>query len=308
MKKIISTFADHISFFRPLLLIPLWTPALLGFWSGGGKEGIKGQWEVLLLTTLLGISIYGLNQLFDEEGDRLNKKNLPIALGYVSRNMGKFIIFVAFLGALLEALSINLAITAITMVALLLGIAYSAPPWRFKDKAVLGLVSNAFGHGFLIYFLGYVVAFSLGKNAVWDWMVILRAASYALAYGAVYLFTTVPDTRGDSRVGKNTFAVKFGERKTMAIALLGIFLTGAFGLAIHENNLFLTAIVSLPFYLAAVAKKEITPRLIVRANKIAVLTLAILTCFYLQVFIMPVFVAIVFAILYNRLRLGVKYP
>ncbi len=308
LKKIIHTIADTIAFFRPLLLIPIWTPAIIGFWNGGGNKGIGGEWELILLTTFLGAGIYGINQLFDVDGDRTNNKNLPFALGFLSPMFVKSLILLSFLGALIAAFPMGLLVDLLVILGILLGIAYSVPPFRFKDRAICALISNGLGHGMLIYIIGYAFALAKMENARWDWFVILRSLAYGIAYSAVYLFTTVPDVDGDRKVGKNTFAVRYGERKTIAVGLLGVFLAGAAGLAFKETALFLTAMVSLPFYFAAMSSREIQPELVVRANKVAVLILALCACFYIPTFIVPVIIAIAFAAIYNRTRLGVKYP
>ncbi|MCD6595590.1 UbiA family prenyltransferase [bacterium] len=308
MKKIIQEIVDSIAFIRPLLLIPIWTPAIIGFWNGGGNKGIGGEWELILLTTFLGAGIYGINQLFDIEGDKINNKNIPFALGFLSPMYVKSLIFASFLGALIVAFPMGITLNLLVILGLILGIVYSAPPIRLKDRTIYALIANGFGHGMLIYLIGYAFALDKIQNARWDWFVILRALAYGIAYSSVYLFTTVPDIDGDRKVGKITFAVRYGERKTMALGLLGIFLAGATGLAFKETALFLTAIVSLPFYFAALSSKEIEPKLIVRANKIAVLILALFACFYIPTFIVPIALAIAFAAIYNRVRLGVRYP
>ena len=307
MKRCFLKIVDTIAFFRPLLLIPIWTPALLGFWYGSQNQGFHGIGRLLILTTSLGIGIYGLNQIYDVSGDKINRKNLPLALGFISPALAKIVTFSGFLGALVEVLDQNLIIIAIVIGAIAMGVLYSAPPVRIKDRAWLALIFNAFGHGFLVYLLGFAWAASQWGTP-WSLEVFARATAYAIAYGAVYLFTTVPDAEGDSSTGKTTLAVLIGARKTMAIGLLGVFLAGAVGLAFGETALFLTAVVSLPFYWAAVAQQTIKSERIVRANKVAVLTLAVLTCFYIPHFVILLAITIGFAALYNRLRLGVRYP
>ncbi len=303
----LAKIADWIAFWRPLLLIPIWTPAALGFWSGGGNQGTKGFWSLILETTLMGIGIYGLNQIYDREGDRLNQKHLPLAENLISLTLAKISTFAALAGTVVFTLGRNTLIGILVFVGLLLGVAYSVPPIRLKDRGIWAVIANSLGHGFLIYILGF--AWAAEKSGTpWNWIVFARALSYAVAFGAVYLFTTVPDSEGDRKVGKKTLAVVLGARKTMALGLIGVFLAGAMGIAFGETALFLTAAISIPFYWDAVAHPEISPNKIVRANKIAVLTLALLTCLYIPFFILPVAGAIAFASVYNRLRLGVRYP
>ena len=307
MKKCLLTFLDSLAFCRPLLLIPIWTPALLGFWAGNGGQGFGGIWSLLAAATFLGVGIYGLNQLYDVEGDRLNSKNLVLARGLISPTLAKVITFAGFLGALVSVIDKNIVLIALVVAGVVMGVLYSVPPFRVKDRGWFALAFNALGHGFLIYLLGFAWAAAIWGTP-WKWEIFFRALSYAVAYGAVYLFTTVPDIEGDRRTGKMTLAVLWGARKTMSVALVGVFVAGAMGIAFGETALFLTATASLPFYWAAVAHHGISPEKIVRANKVAVLVLALLTCFYIPHYFVLVFAAVVFAALYNRLRLGVRYP
>ncbi len=308
MKKIVKTIADTIAFFRPLLLIPIWTPAIMGFWNGGGKKGITGEWELMLMVTYLGVGIYGLNQIFDVEGDRLNKKNLPLALGFISKNLAKTITYCAFVGALIMAIETNINTLILIFAGMLLGIAYSVPPLRLKDRAIPALISNGLGHGMLIYILGYSYAFSQQTQSEWSWFALFKAFAYGIAFSAVYLFTTIPDIEGDKKTDKHTMPILIGERKTMALGIVGVFIAGAAGLIFREPALFLTAVISIPFYWSAVAAPEIEPRLILRANKVAVITLALLSCFYVQKFIILIILTVAFSAIYNRVRLNVKYP
>jgi len=308
MRKLLIKICDHISFFRPLLLIPIWTPALLGFWAGGGSESARGEGNLLLFATFLGAGIYGLNQIYDVKGDKLNSKNLPLSLGYISNFMAWFLAIFAFFSALFIAFFVSIPVLIAAIAAVALGIEYSAPPLRIKDKPYPALIANALGHGSVMYIIGALFAHYGMPEPKWDWFLLVRMIPYAIAYGAVYLFTTVPDAAGDKQVSKVTFAVIFGQRQTMLFALSGVFFAGAFGTIFSEPALFLTAIVSLPFYIAAIAHSTVEPRLVVRANKVAVLALAVFTFFYFPPFVVPVALAVTFAWLYNRKRLGVNYP
>jgi len=308
IKKIIVKISDHIAFLRPLLLIPVWTPTLLGFWAGGGNSGIKGESQALLLATFLAAGIYGINQIYDAEGDKINGKNLPLALGFISPLMAWIITISSFVAALIVAVFFSLSVAILTIFGILLGISYSLPPIKFKDRGFYALTSNAVGHGAVMYLIGYLFAMKANPNLQWKWDVLLRTLPYAVAYASVYIFTTVPDEAGDKRVGKRTISVIYGARKGMVLGIIGVFLSGALGILCREPAIFLTAVISMPFYLFAVSQPKIEAKDILRANKVAVLSLAIFTIFYFPQFVLLVAAAIVFASIYNRTRLGVKYP
>jgi 4-hydroxybenzoate polyprenyltransferase len=308
MKKFISQILDHISFTRPLLLIPIWIPAFLGSWISKGNMGFFDEIELWLLTSFIGISVYGLNQIYDIESDRLNSKNLPLSLGKISKTMAWTISIASILSALIIAFSVGIVTTILTFSGLILGILYSVPPFSFSHKPVHSLVANAIGHGSLMFVLGYSYGFSMAVDESWNWLILLKSLPYALAFGAVYLFTTFPDVAGDRRVGKKTLAVVFGEKKIVPNAILGVFLSAATGVALGETALFLTAIISMPFYIAAIADRSIDAKKIVRANKSSVLSLALLVCAYYPLFVLPLFATICYAVGYNRKILNVPYP
>lgn len=294
----IAQVADHIMFVRPLLLIPVWTPALLGFWAGGGEIVFMKFIDVIILTSGLGVFVYGFNQLCDVAGDKLNRKNTMMALGLVSPAMAVFISISGALSSIIISVSNGIIPTILTFVGLVLGIAYSLPPLRFKDRPFHSLISNGLGHGALIFIIGWSIA---GK---WSWWAIPRAIVYAIAYSGVYCFTTVPDILGDRQVGKITCAVRWGAQKAMTIGLICIFIAGLIGFIVDEPALFITAIVSLPFYVLAIHN----PEKCVRANQVAVLALSILACFYIPPYIILILTTIIFSALYYRKRLGIKYP
>ncbi len=306
--RLLKSISDRVSFFRPLLLIPVWTPALLGFWAGGGRSGARGEGELLLLVTFIACGIYGINQIYDVEGDRMNRKNLPLSLGFVSVGFAWAITILSFAGALLIGVFKNTPIAILSVLAVLLGISYSAPPMRLKDRPIPSLIANALGHGAIIYIIGFLYALSGSGEKTWQWAALPHSIPYILAFGAVYIFTTVPDVEGDRRTGKTTLSVLLGERRAMAVGILLVFAAGACGIAFDEPAIFLTAMVSMPFYFAAISEPRVEEKLVVRANKVAVLTLALLTCFYFPLFFLLIIITIAFSAIYNRKRLAVRYP
>lgn len=273
----------------------------MGFWYGGGERGAN---ELVILATLIAAAVYGLNQIADRENDRLNQKNLPLARGLISTWMAWFISASAAFGAVVVGFGRSAPVGFATVAALALGWAYSLPPLRLKDKAVPALLANALGHGALVFIVGFLFA----RTNDWDWRVLLKALPYAIAYGAVYLATTVPDAEVDEKFGKLTFAVRFGWRRTMLLAVAGVFAAGALAIVLKEAPVFLTAAVSMPFYVGAAVQTELDERLVLRANKIAVLALALCAAAYFIPFFALVAATIAFAATYNRARLGVKYP
>ncbi|RKZ31240.1 hypothetical protein DRQ36_02780 [bacterium] len=290
---------DHIFFLRPLLILPIWAPLLLGYWAAGGRGLDIIFLRLLLLGILLGGSIYGINQLYDVEGDRLNRKNLPLALGFVSRPAAWVITLLCDIGALVVAGFLGPITAILAAIGVAMGILYSHPRWRFKDKPWAALALNAIGHGALVYVIGWS---SIG---IFSWAIFLRMIPYALAYGGVYLVTTVPDAEGDIATGKRTLTVICGETRTVALAYILIIAASISSIFLSEPAIYLTGLFSAPFYIYAAIKGG---RNYVTANKVAVLVLNLCICFYIFQYIIFLAIIVIFSRIYYSVRLKIRYP
>ena len=268
---IIAKVFDHIFFLRPLLLLPIWAPLFLGYTAAGGSGLEFIVVKLLALGFFLGGGIYGLNQIYDIEGDRINKKNLPLSLNLVSKHAAWAITIFCDIAAIAAGIWTGFFPAIFTTIGVVLGVLYSHPKFRFKDHPWLALVLNAIGHGALVYVIGW------SAINVLKWEILYRMLPYAVAYAGVYVATTIPDLAGDRLVGKNTLAVAKGEKKAsiIALALIGIASIGS--IFLKEPAIFLTGLFSAPFYVYATVKSG---NRFVSANKIAVLLLNLWVCFY----------------------------
>src|SRR6202008_69991 len=78
------------------------------------------------------VYILGLNQLEEVEIDRINKPELPLAAGDLSRSQGRAIVIAAAALPVVLALTQGLIETSAVVAALAIGTAYSSPPLRLK--------------------------------------------------------------------------------------------------------------------------------------------------------------------------------
>jgi 4-hydroxybenzoate polyprenyltransferase len=203
---------DYVFFLRPVLLLPVWTTFLLGcgrtdrFWPTAAIAI-----GMLSLSAAFGAA-FVLNQYFDVEGDRRNRKCPFISSGRISRPSALRYYGLLLLLALGTAIAIPWAI-ALILAVLALGVLYSAPPWRWKDRPYAALFANALAHGGVVFLCGQRAA---GVD-------LLKAVTPALPYlfgvAAVYLLTTIPDLEGDRETGKRTLAVTLGPERTARWAL-----------------------------------------------------------------------------------------
>ena len=294
-------FLDYIFLARPVLLPPVWTIFLLGYHRNALHSGHKGlMFLALILLTFLSGAIYALNQIYDVESDRINRKLFLLADNIIPKRNA------AIEAALLNALSIFFAYVLSTSLGILftlgtaLGFAYSAPPFALKNKPLGGLLSNALGHGSLVFLMGWCAGSTLSIKGM------VYSIPYFLAVGAIYLNTTVPDKEGDIKAGKITLAGKWGESSTKLFSTFLVFVALIYSLFLKDYPFSLVAFVSLPFFVYTLFSQD--NQRVMLATKVAVFCLSILAgIFYLWYFILLLLVYVISKIYYKQ-RFGVNYP
>ena len=188
----------------------------MGYVAVGGSGLDLVFIKLLLLGIFLGGGIYGLNQIYDIEGDRINRKNLPLSLGLVSPGMAWGITVFCDIAAIAMGFMITPITGILTAVGVFMGFLYSHPKFRFKDSPWHSVLLNGFGHGALIYAIGWSSIDNL------QWQVLYRMLPYAMAFAGVYIATTIPDIVGDRATGKITLAVAKGAKTATIISCLSL--------------------------------------------------------------------------------------
>ena len=195
---------------RPVLWVNTLGPVVIGLWLTGNLW----QWEavVLLLWATLPFNplIYGTKEIFDQETDAKNTRKgglegarilatetRAIIAGIIVTNLPFILYFV---------LATPLTILPWIAAYMLIFVFYSAPPIRFKARAVLDSLSNA------AYALPLVfVPLALGEQPIWAVALGLMAWSVAK-----HAFDAIQDIDEDRAVGITTTAVRFGVHGTLA--------------------------------------------------------------------------------------------
>jgi 4-hydroxybenzoate polyprenyltransferase len=168
------------------------------------------------------VYLYGVNDIFDAEIDRLNPKKGDRELQY----QGDRILVMAVLVSGLLGLSL---LTIVPKVAsywllgfLLLGGAYSAPPLRLKTRPPFDSLSNG------LYILPGAAAYATLSGGQPPALAIGGAWLWAMA---MHTFSAIPDIEPDREGGIETLATKLGEHWSLwycGACWLGA--AGAFGL------------------------------------------------------------------------------
>jgi 4-hydroxybenzoate polyprenyltransferase len=295
-------FLDHLFLLRPVLMPPLWTILLLGYYQGRENLGNFGPLSrTFLFSTFLVGAIYILNQLRDVESDRINRKLFLIAEGYVSPRSAWAEAVILFLLACFGGFRVNQPLGFAFLFAALLGVAYSLPPTSLKDKPWGALLANMLGHGLLAFSFGWLTALPF-----FSFKLFRYSLPYGAAIGAVYLNTTLPDRKGDKIMGKRTLGVSWGRRRVVFLSTLFVLLAAGGGYLNRDLPLLASSLVVLPFFVRANFGKGM--EVVVRATKVSILVLSGAVSVLFPWYLLLLILGYMGSRLYYQKRLDLAYP
>jgi 4-hydroxybenzoate polyprenyltransferase len=186
-------------------------------------------------------SVYILNGVMDVEEDRANGSARPVARGRLSA--GGAAAVAAGLAALALAGGIARGDWMVwsVLAALVLGWAYSAPPFYLK-RSPAGLAAVAILGGLLTYQAGYAAAGGGGEIV----SLVVFATMMSLWMGLVGQAKDLSDVEGDRRAGRKSGPVAWGEdvaRWAVSGAALCIGVGSLFSAALFAPDLLGSAVV-----------------------------------------------------------------
>lgn len=164
--------------------------------------------------------IVGINQIYDEKIDLINKPFLPIAAKQLSPGRAWQIIASCLgVGLAIVKTQFSPLIFKLYLLGALLGSIYSVPPLQFKRFPVLAGGIIAVVRGFLLNFgVYYAVREALQVPFVWN-PVVGFVSSFMTVFASVIAITKdLPDVEGDIKYNISTFASKFGVKKIAGLA------------------------------------------------------------------------------------------
>jgi homogentisate phytyltransferase/homogentisate geranylgeranyltransferase len=173
----------------------------------------------LLALTWLGsqaanLYVVGLNQLTDVPIDRMNKPNLPLASGELTRREGRLIVGIAGAAALFIGASQSVYLFLTLALVMLIGSMYSLPPLRFKVRPLPAALSIALARGVIANLGLYLHYQSVVRGSIYLSAQVLWALLFFFGFGLVIaLFKDIPDHDGDQHFAVRTFAVRWGQRR-----------------------------------------------------------------------------------------------
>jgi 4-hydroxybenzoate polyprenyltransferase len=294
-------YFDYIFVLRPVLMVPVWTILLLGHHQGSRYSSSNRSlfWLFVFSTLFIG-GVYLLNQIYDLETDRKNKKLFFLSEGYITKKSAWTYTAFLYLFGVLPSYFLSLTIGIIFTLGLILSFLYSAPPCSFKNKTYGGLLANAIAHGSLVFIAGFCIRSDFSLRTV------LFSLPYALAVGAVYINTALPDIEGDKTTGKMTFGAKYGILKSALISTLMVTLSIILALIFLDLPFLFSAILSLPFYIFALITKEVDKSVL--ATKSSILFLSLAAGYFYPWYFVILILGFLGTRLYYKERFNLEYP
>jgi 4-hydroxybenzoate polyprenyltransferase len=299
---------DYFFLTRPVILIPVWTFFLLGahhsFASAGNPiNSFKLLYGILSFTTLVG-AIYIINQITDKKTDLANNKLFLIPREIISiraaRTETAILLTISFLTAILF---LSKVFIILLLLSLLLGLAYSIEPLRFKKRPVLDVASNAIGNGILNTFAGWV---AMGSQTA-GWEILLP---YPLAVASVHLVTTLADIEGDRKNNLRTSGVALGQRVGITISVILMVLAVITALIVNNRIALYTALLSLPFYFVPALTKtaHLSQSRILLPAKTSTLIFSIAAGVLFELYLPYLALIVLLTYFYYKFRFRITYP
>jgi homogentisate phytyltransferase / homogentisate geranylgeranyltransferase len=184
-------------------------------------------WLTLLAAIACNIFIVGLNQLVDIELDKINKPNLPLAAGTMSKGTAKIIIFSCLGIALITAYAASAFLLLIISVIILIGAAYSVPPVQLKKHHLPAAICITLVRGVIVN-IGMFLHFNRVVNnshSLPGFIIVLTIFIAAFSI-AIAWFKDLPDTEGDAVFKFKTFPLLYN--KNLALQAGGTFVIIAY--------------------------------------------------------------------------------
>lgn len=195
---------------------------------------VRVNWGIMLPRALIGMAalllgnafIVGINQIYDEDIDKMNKPFLPVASGEMSKRFAWITVLLSGgLGPLIVKQFFPLLLFRLYSLGLILGAIYSVPPMRTKTNPILAGLTIATVRGFLLNFgVYYAVKNAIGAPFLWSPKVSFIARFMTIFAAVIAITKDLPDIEGDKAYQIDTFATRIGVGRLAKAASLCLML------------------------------------------------------------------------------------
>ena len=209
---------------RPRFWFYIFGPYIIGLIAGAASSNELFDWRTGLFTLYFlfpaNLLIYGINDIFDYETDKLNKKKVEYEL-LVDRDRHKTLtLWILLLNVPFLIITVIFTPACIMPLAgfLFFSIFYSAPPIRAK---AIPFLDSAFN---ILYIFPGVFGYQL-LSGNFPPIALMVAAGFWTA--AMHAYSAIPDIEADRAAGLKTIATVLGPFRTLTACAL-LYLTSAF--------------------------------------------------------------------------------
>ena len=159
------------------------------------------------------VFIYGVNDYWDEETDKLNPKKdeKEYRVNNIERTKLLNVIFIVTGFSLILMIFQNLPEKIIFSIFLILSYFYSAKPLRFKEKPFFDFSSN------YLYIMPGIFAYYLVSQTLPPLLILIGAYFHI---SSMHIFSAIPDIEYDKASGINTTPVFIGDKASLLICLI----------------------------------------------------------------------------------------
>ena len=217
----------------PIYCFPIATLITVILGSEGNFNPFIGA-GIVTASYWLGLAAYVYNDLTDFDVDKINKTNRPSVTGKVTKNQLIITVCLMFTFGLCLTASINFYTFGVSIIYTALAIFYSHPKFKLKDKFALKTVITAAGAG-LLSLIGGMATLDLSLP------ILYTTFAFFVFYFILSPLGDIADINGDRAVGRRTFPIVLGMKRTLMIMLsvpiMIIILTGLSYDALHINML-----------------------------------------------------------------------
>lgn len=198
-----------------------WFPPIWAFMCGTVSSGqpLGANLGFVMCGMLLtGPLVCGTSQVMNDWCDRhvdaINQPDRPIPSGRIPGRWGIYIALIGSAISMLVAFALGLWVLAATVVALIAGWAYSAPPLRFKQSGWLGPAVVALSYEGLSWFTGAAVL----TGGLPSTMILAVLLLYSVGAHGIMTLNDFKAVRGDIATGVRSLPVVMGERGALLYA------------------------------------------------------------------------------------------
>lgn len=201
---------------RPRFWIYVFGPYIVGLACGIVTQTDFLNWKVALFALYFlfpaNLLIYGVNDIFDYETDRLNAKKTEYET-LVAPDRRKEL-WIAILITNLPFIAVSAFLGVKTFLAMLgflfFSCFYSAPPIRAKTKPLIDSIFN------ILYVFPAIFAYAILTNSFPPFLTILAGGLWTMA---MHAYSAVPDIEADKQAGFSTIATWLGSLPTLLFCL-----------------------------------------------------------------------------------------